>query len=154
MKFAPSPLRIDPAGPRSPATPARPTRGGGARAFTLVEVLAALLMMAIIIPVAMEGMSVSSRAGVLGQRKATAMRVGERMLNELIVEGQADQNSTSGNVVEGDTNYPWSMRSENWPEDPMLHVTVTVTFTVQGNSYDVSVSTLVPQGGTTVAATQ
>ena len=34
------------------------------RAFTLAEVLAALLFMAIVIPVALHGMSVASRAGV------------------------------------------------------------------------------------------
>ncbi|MSU48511.1 MAG: type II secretion system protein [Opitutus sp.] len=129
------------------------SRGGGSnglgsnrstfqRAFTLVEVLASLLLMAIIIPVAMDGMSVASRAGILGQRKAAAMRVAERVLNGLIVEGET-QGSTSGNTSEGDINYPWAMKSETWAEDAMLHLTVTVTFSVQGNNYDVSVSTLI-----------
>jgi prepilin-type N-terminal cleavage/methylation domain-containing protein len=125
---------------------------GHRRGFTLVEVLAALLMMAIIIPVAMEGMSVSSRAGVLGQRKAAAMRVAERVLNEMIVEGQTEQASTSGTAVDGDTTYPWTMKSETWSEDPMLHLTLTVTFTVQGNNYDVSASTLIATAATTAEA--
>ena len=124
MKFDPLPARTD--------------------AFTLVEVLAALLMMAIIVPVAMEGMSIATRAGVLGQRKAAAMRVAERVLNELIIEGETTRASTTGTTADGDTNYPWSMRSENWPEDPMIHLTVTVTFTVQGNDFTVELSTLVP----------
>src|SRR4051812_4984864 len=139
MKFAPS---------RSPTDSPHRQRGG----FTLVEVLAALLMMAIIIPVAMEGMSVASRAGMLGTRKAAAMRITERVLNELIIENQTEQATTSGNVVDGDTNYPWSMKSETWSEDPMLHLTVTVTFTVQGNNYDVSASTLLTTAATTAAA--
>jgi len=126
---------------------------GAQRAFTLVEVLAALLMMAIIIPVAMEGMSVASRIGVLGQRKAVAMRVAERMLNELIVEGQTQQSSSSGTTVEGDTAYPWSLRTENWTEDAMLQMTVTVQFTVQGELYDVTATTLfAPPGSTPEAA--
>ena len=111
-------------------------------AFTLIEVLAALLLMAIVIPVAMEGMSVSSRAGLLGQRKAAAMRVAERMINELIVTGEMNQTSSSGTMVDGDTSYPWTMQSEPWTEDSMTHVTVKVTFSLQGNSYDVSASTL------------
>ena len=121
----------------------RPVRGKARRAFTLVEVLAALLMMAIVIPVTMEGMSVASRAGVLGQRKAAAMRVAERVLNELIVEGETQQTTSSGSIADGDITYPWAMRSETWSEDAMLHMTVTVTFTVQGNNYDVSASTLI-----------
>jgi type II secretory pathway pseudopilin PulG len=120
----------------------RPYRS--ASAFTLVEVLAALMMMAIIVPVAMEGMSIATRAGILGQRKAAAMRVAERVLNELIVEGETARASTTGTMADGDTNYQWSMRSENWPEDPMIQLTVTVTFTVQGNEFTVDLSTLVP----------
>jgi prepilin-type N-terminal cleavage/methylation domain-containing protein len=123
----------------------------GRRGFTLVEVLASLLLMAIIIPVAMEGMSIASRVGMLGQRKSAAMRVAERLLNELMVEGQTQQNSASGTTADGDTAYPWTMRVENWPEDAMQEMTVTVTFTVQGNNYEVSVTTLLPASGTTTA---
>ena len=138
MKFAP-PVRTN---------LIRPSR----RAFTLIEVLAALLLMAIVIPVAMQGMSISSRAGLLGQRKAAAMRVAERMINELIVTGEMNQTSSSGTVVDGDTSYPWTMQSEPWSEDPMTHLTVKVIFSIQGNSYDVSASTLFdPTAGTGVA---
>ena len=124
-------------------------RAGASRGFTLAEVLAALLMMAIIIPVAMEGMSVASRAGILANRKAIAMRVAERVLNELIIEGQTQQSSASGTTTEGETSYPWAMRTETWPEDAMQQMTVTVTFTVQGDPFDVSLTTLLPPAGTT-----
>lgn len=131
---------------------ASPTDRAGRRrrqGFTLVEVLASLLLMAIVIPVAMEGMSVASRVGILGQRKAAAMRVAERVLNELIVEQQTQQNSSTGTTVDGDTTYPWSMRVENWTEDAMQQLTVTVIFTVQGQNYDVSVTTLLPATAST-----
>jgi type II secretory pathway pseudopilin PulG len=126
-----------------------PTERSASGGFTLAEVLAALLMMAIIIPVAMEGMSVSSRVGVLGQRKAAAMRVAERMLNELIVEGQTQPASTSGTAFDGETAYPWTMKSQSWSEDAMVDLIVTVTFTVQGNDYDVSASTLIAPASST-----
>lgn len=122
------------------------------RGFTLVEVLAALLLMAIIIPVAMDGMSVASRAGILGQRKAAAMRVAELVLNELIVEGNTQQVSSSGNTAAGDTHYPWTMRSETWAEDAMMQMTVTVTFLVQGNPYEVSATTLLAPPSTTTTS--
>ena len=128
----------------------RPSPTEAARhGFTLVEVLAALLLMAIVIPVAMEGMSVASRVGILGQRKAAAMRVAERVLNELMVEQQMQQNSSSGMALDGDTSYPWTMRVENWPEDAMQQMTVAVTFTVQGNNYEVNVTTLLPTAAPT-----
>jgi type II secretion system protein I len=113
------------------------------RAFTLIEVLAALLLMAIIIPVAMQGMGVATRAGVLGQRKAAAMRVAERVLNELIVTNEVLSSGQSGNIAEGGTTYAWTLESQNWTEGAMLLLTVRVNFDVQGNTYDIAASTLV-----------
>ncbi len=120
--------------------PVRRRPGGGG--FTLAEVLAALLFMAIVVPVVLHGMSVASRAGVLGQRKAAAMRVGERVLNDLAITGEWNQGATGGNITEGDTTYAWTMQSATWPSDAMTQVSVQVTFTVQGNDYSVSISTL------------
>lgn len=138
MKFAPLP-RID---------LTRRSR----RAFTLIEVLAALLLMAIVIPVAMQGMSIASRAGLLGQRKAAAMRVAERMLNELLITGEMNQTTSSGSLLDGDTTYPWTMQTEPWTEDTMTQVTVKVTFSIQGNDYEVSASTLFDATTTAAAA--
>ena len=114
-----------------------------ARGFTLVEVLAALVLIAIVVPVAMQGMSVASRAGLMGQRKAAAMRVAERVLNELVVSGEAQQSSSSGSVAEGDATYPWTLESATWTEDAMTLLTVTVTYTVQGDSFTVNATTLI-----------
>ena len=119
--------------------PARPARRG----FTLVEVLAAPLLMAIIIPVTMQGMSIASRAGILGQRKVAALRVAERMLNESIVTSQISPTSDSGVTVDGEVSYPWTLESEPWASDAMTQLTVRVTFSLQGSSYTVSASTLV-----------
>jgi type II secretory pathway pseudopilin PulG len=128
-------------------------RGRFARAFTLVEVLAALLFMAIVIPVAMHGVSVASRAGILGQRKATAMRVAESLLEEMIVTDQVSSGAGNGSVVEGDTTYPWTMKAEDWTEAEMTQVTVRVSFDVQGNTFEVSASTLFDPNAATTTTT-
>lgn len=111
-------------------------------AYTLAEVLAALVLMGIVVVVALQGMKVSSRAGLLGQRKVAATRIAERVLDELIVTDQLSQSAASGTVTEGDTSYPWTMQTETWTQDSMTLVTVHVTFTLQGESHDVSLSTL------------
>jgi type II secretory pathway pseudopilin PulG len=113
--------------------------------FTLAEVLAALLFMAILIPVTMHGVGVASRAGILGQRKAAAMRIAERVLDEQILSGQMATATPYGSLIEGDTNYSWTMKIDPWPEDItiMMNVaTVRVEFSVQGAIFDVAVSTL------------
>lgn len=112
------------------------------RGFTLVEVLAALLFMAILLPVTVEAIRVASRAGQVGERKGTATRLAERVLNELLVTGGLVQNSNSGRIEEGERGYDWTMRSETWTEDRMNLVTVTVTFEVQGQQSDVKLATL------------
>lgn len=145
MKFNPTMLtRLFqshfPQGIRIAGRASRPWRAGSG--FTLAEVLAALALMAIIIPVAMHGMQIAARAGILGERKAIAMRLAERVLSEQLVTGNLLQTTASGSILENGATFPWTLKSETWPEDAMNVATVRVTFTVQGNDYSVSASTL------------
>lgn len=112
-------------------------------AFTLAEVLAALLFMAIVIPVALEGLRIASLAGQVGERKAAAARVAERVLNELAVTGAAPGGNDSGTILEGQHEYQWTVQSAAWVEDNALQeTTVRVVYFVQGREYEVTVSTL------------
>jgi general secretion pathway protein I len=113
-----------------------------ASAFTLAEVLAALAFMAIVIPVAVEGLRVANLAGQVSQRKGAAMRVAERVLNEMVVTGQSRNSAQNGTIQEGFQQYRWFLRTEPWPEDTMRLLTVQVLFPVQGRDYDVQLSTL------------
>jgi hypothetical protein len=114
-------------------------RGG----FTLAEVLAALVFMAIVIPVAVEGLRIANLAGLVGQRKAVAARIGDNVLNELVVTGQWQRGVQRGAVTEGSTEYAWDARAESSNLGTLRLLTVQVTFPVQGQDYDVRLSTLV-----------
>ena len=112
--------------------------------FTLAEVLAALLFMAIVIPVAVQGLHVASRAGSMSERKAVAARLAENKLNELVVTRQWQSAAQKGTIQEGLQDYSWQLQTEPWAEDGAMRlVTVHVTVSVQGQDYDVRVSTLV-----------
>jgi hypothetical protein len=111
-------------------------------AFTLAEVLAALAFMAIVIPVAVEGLRVANLAGQVGQRKVAAARVAERVMNEWIVTSQTQSAAQSGVAQEANQEYHWSIRVQPWNQDTMRLVTVEVLYTVQGQSYDVRMNTL------------
>ena len=113
-----------------------------ASAFTLAEVLAALLFMAIVIPVAVQGLRISSLAGALADRKREAGRVAERVLNESIVTTNWNKSASSGTIREGDREYRWSLRSESWTESTMRLLSVEVKFPVQGEDHTVQLSTL------------
>ena len=134
MKFKPTPRAVRIV-PRKAACQTR--------AFTLVEVLAALAFMAILIPVAMEGLRVANLAGQVGQRKADAARIAERVLNEMLITGQAASSTRGGTVLEANREYRWSVRSEPRVADGMRLLTVEVIFPVQGRNYDLRLCTLV-----------
>jgi type II secretion system protein I len=120
--------------------------------FTLAEVLAALTFMAVVIPVVVQGIQLSSRAGQVGVRKATAARIADRVMNELEVTGQLLNGSQRGVVREGGREYVWQMDTQGWLEDANLDVvTVRVTYEVQGEEYDVRLSTLVDPNATAAA---
>jgi hypothetical protein len=129
---------------RSPIHPL-PRRNGASRraqAFTLAEVLAALAFMAIVIPVAVEGLRVANLAGQVGERKAVAARIGERVLAEWVIASQPQSSTPRGVIQEGVQEYTWSIQSEPWNQDTMRLATVQVIYTVQGREYDVHLSTL------------
>ena len=113
------------------------------RGFTLAEVLAALAFMAIVIPVAMEGIQVASRSGQIAVRKTVAMRIAERMLNESVLTSQTKLPSQTGSVQDHGLTYRWSIQTQTWPEDAMRIVTATVRFPVQGEDCLVTLSTLI-----------
>jgi type II secretory pathway pseudopilin PulG len=122
-------------------------------AFTLAEVLAALVFMAIVIPVAVGALRIANRAGLVGQRKMVAARIAERVLNEVVVTGQAQGTSQKGVIYEAQQQFEWTLRSEPWSEDSMLLVSVDVNFPVQGEDYTVRLSTLIDNTTTTTTST-
>ena len=117
-------------------------RRQSAAGFTLAEVLAALLFMAIVIPVALQGLHVASLAGEVAQRKGDAARVAERILNENLITTNLSQASQTGTLVEGPREYRWTLRNENWNQDAMQVLSVEVVYVVQGRDYSVRLSTL------------
>lgn len=141
--------------------------------FTLAEVLAALLFMAIVIPVAIEALRVANLAGVVAERKGQAARIAETVLNENLLMSNAVLTAQSGTVREGTREFHYTLKAEPWSQHltnqipqrssqssglvvsqpqvdqmavsqiAMNHVTVEVLYTVQGREYSVMLDTLV-----------
>ncbi len=115
-------------------------------AFTLAEVMAALVFMAIVIPVALQGLSIASRAGEVAARKSEAALVAERVLNENIVTTNWMQTSQSGTIRQGVRDFRWTLHNDSWSFDPnltdMRQLTVDVVFVAQGKDYTLHLATL------------
>jgi type II secretory pathway pseudopilin PulG len=111
-------------------------------AFTLAEVLAALMFMAIVIPVVVQALTTAALAGEIAVRKGVAARVADRILNESIVTMNANQSAQNGTVTEGALEFRWTLSTEKWPQDSMQLLTAEVKFSAQGKEYSVKLSTL------------
>jgi len=119
------------------------SRRRGEAGFTLAETLAALLFMAIVIPVAIDALRIASTAGEVAQRKAEAARVAERVLNESVVTANGNLPTQNGVVQESGHDFQWTLHSALWPSDSMQLLTVEVTFPARDRKYSMSLSTLV-----------
>ena len=130
-------------------------RKSNCAAFTLAEVLAALLFLAIVIPAAVEAMHLASRAGSVAARKGAAARIADRVLNESLVTTNWSNGTQSGTAGEGAQEFRWTLATKNWTSDALQLVTVEVKYSVQAQDYSVSLSTLVsPPGLTTLNLTK
>jgi prepilin-type N-terminal cleavage/methylation domain-containing protein len=123
--------------------------GQRAAGFTLVEVLAALAFLAFVIPAIVQGLTLSNRAGVIAERSGLAGEFAQNKMSELLT-GDAWSNApnTSGDFGAGASGYHWKMSTDNWPADssnPMTELAVDVSYQVQGQSFNVHLSTLVSQ---------
>ncbi len=125
----------------------------GASAFTLVEVLAALMFMAIVIPVAVDALRIASLSGEFATRKAEAARVADQILNESIVttNWNSAMNST---VIENGHEFRCTLNSQNWLQDStMLLLTAEVSFSAGGRQCSVRLNTLVNPASSSVTTT-
>ncbi len=114
--------------------------------FTLAEMLAALLFMAIVIPAALEGLHIASLAGTVAERKGEAARVAQRLLTESMLTTNWSQSVQSGTLTEAQRQFRWTIRNDPWNQDPnqnvMRQLTVEVIYTARNRDYAVRMSTL------------
>ncbi len=100
-----------------------------------------MMFLAIVIPVAVQGLQIASRAGTVALRKSEAVHVADHLLGEMVATGQWKL-SGGGTVREGIHEYRWKVESRAWEKDALKLVSLQVVYSVQNRDYDVRVSTL------------
>ena len=113
--------------------------------FTFAETLAAMLFVAIVIPVAMEGITIANKAGTVANRKWEAAQLADNLLNEMVITDDWRYGSSEGDFGEDWPGYKWTLEDSAWEDDSMRVVTVIVYYKVQEKEYSVSLSTLVEE---------
>ena len=139
-----------------PLNPRRMTlraSGSRRRGLTLVEVLATIMLMAIVLPVAMHGISLCMAAASLARQKTEAAGLAESKLNEMIATGDWQFGGASGDFGQAWPEFHWASMSGDWSADPTLkQVSVRVYWNARGEEREVVLTTLMYQSSTTTAA--
>jgi hypothetical protein len=152
----------------------------GRAAFTLAEVLAAMMFLAIVFPTVVEALHIASLSGEVAVRKDAAARVADRILNESIVTTNWTGGVMNGTVSEGTLDFNWTLSVQNWPQNgtqlpssglsvpstgaqpmtvqnmpqnQMQMLTAEVKFQAQGKDYSVALNTLVNPHNQSAATT-
>ena len=136
---------------RLPATAtAAPPRCHGLAAFTLAEVLAAITIIAIVLPVAMQGISIATGLASVTRQRAEAVALAQSKLNELVITGQWDTAAISGDFAPEHPDYRWEALASDWEEANIRQLQITVAWTSRNSQRQVVLSTLVyaSQGAT------
>lgn len=117
-------------------------RDGRSRGFTLAEALAAMLFLAIVLPVVVQAFLAANRTGVAAERARIAVELAESKLNDLVLTEDWRREASEGDFAPDFPGYRWTLSTDGWSVDAMRVVTVEVHYVVQGAEQSVRLSTL------------
>ncbi|MDB5289309.1 MAG: type secretion system protein [Phycisphaerales bacterium] len=92
----------------------RPRGHAVRRGFTLVEVLAATLLVGITLPVIMRGIDMSLTLASMTRHRSEAGALAESKLNDLVAEGTWQSGSLSGDFGTDSPEYTWTGELQSW----------------------------------------
>ena len=125
-----------------------PDRTAKCRGFTLVEVLAALVLVGVVLPVAMRGITLSLRASALARHRLEAAELAQQKIAEHLVVRDASTFNDTGDFGAAWPEYRWASRG-GVAGYGVYDLTVTVTWQDRDRERSVTLATLVyPVTGT------
>jgi prepilin-type N-terminal cleavage/methylation domain-containing protein len=113
------------------------------KGFTLMEILATIVLVALIIPVAMKGISIATNLAAESSRKLTAMNLAQNRLAEILLDEEWLNGSQSGDFTDENSLYRWQMGASDWTQPGLKLVEVRVYWDRRGYERNVYLATLV-----------
>lgn len=105
-----------------------PRRCEHAAAFTLVEVLATMVLIAIVVPVAMQGVTLATRMASHAKKQVQATSLATSKLSELIASQAWRNTARSGTFGRDWPDYDWKLESSNWKVSSVYELTMRVAW--------------------------
>jgi prepilin-type N-terminal cleavage/methylation domain-containing protein len=128
-----------------PGVGIRQFRGRGG--FTLFEVLAAMTIAAIVLPLAMEGISLALTLGADARHRSEASTLARAKLDELVATGTWQSGQQAGDFGTDWPNYHWSAQMGIWNNTSLSQLDVEVTWMTRQKQHSITMSTLVNSSG-------
>ncbi|MBE0535376.1 MAG: prepilin-type N-terminal cleavage/methylation domain-containing protein [Phycisphaerae bacterium] len=113
------------------------------RAFTFIELLATLVLIGLVMPVAMHTVSLCTSLSGQSRERIEAATLARSKLCELIVAELWQTGGQSGDFGEDWPGYRWTARQAAWSDPIVSQLDVTVLWTERGKERSVTLSTLV-----------
>ena len=128
--------------PQQTSRQAQSPRGG----FTIVELLATLVLVGIVLPVVVHGIVLCLDTAAHASRQAEAAALAQSKLAELVATGQWCDAEFEGDFGEDQPGYRWLAEVLEWEDSRLSELTVLVTWTRREREHHVGMSTLVYTG--------
>jgi len=126
-------------------------RGHG---FTLIEILATLVLVAIILPVAMSGISLALGVADQSRRQTEAASLAQTKMAEIIASQQWQTSSLAGDFAPDRPEYRWVAQVTDWQGTTVKQLDVQVLWNQRGGTdKGVTLSTLVYTGTSATTGT-
>lgn len=117
-----------------------------ASAFTIIEVLATLVLTAIVLPAVVAGISLSLATAGYARQRTEAAWLAQSKLAELVAAGELHDSQLSGDFGPDWPAYRWSAQVNQWEDDKLLQLDVSVSWTRRSRERSVTLTTLVYEG--------
>ncbi len=119
-------------------------RRGTAKAagFTLIEVMASLTLVAIVLPVAMKGVSMATGFAGSAKHRTEASSLAEAKLADLLATKEWQNGDLSGDFEPDWPGYRWVAEVREWEGETLQEVEVRVLWMRRGRERSVSITTL------------
>jgi prepilin-type N-terminal cleavage/methylation domain-containing protein len=115
---------------------------GRTAGFTFLELLATVVLIAIIMPVAMHSIGLCTRLGGVSRRRIEAASLARTQMAELVATGDWTKGDQKGSFGDDWPAFEWEAVVTTWTDPTMRQLDVTVTWLAQGKERGVTLSTL------------
>jgi general secretion pathway protein I len=115
-----------------------------AKGFTLIEILAALLLIGLVLPAVMKGISMVSILASDSDHKYEALDLAETKLAEVLLEKSWENSgSLTGRFENEYEDYEWAVDVSDWTQAGVKQVDIFVYWQQRNRQREIQLSTLV-----------